>query len=188
MILEFAQWLQATALFTGLRGSAYLYPVVLSLHMVIIAFFGGMVLLTNLRLLGLSMSRYPAGAMLERFRLPKRYALIAMLVLGFLLFGCKAEEYYYNVWFRAKLILLLLIGVNYLIFRGSIYNNTAALDRAVPSSAKLAAALSLILWAGVVCAGRGIGYIEPPLDKIHAGLHSAPHAALYSRSGVRRLV
>ena len=40
----------------------------------------------------------------------------------------------------------------------------------LPAGAKLAAIISLVLWIGIACAGRGIGYIEPPLDKIHAGL------------------
>jgi hypothetical protein len=53
-----------------------------------------------------------------------------------------------------------------------VYGNTAKLDAAprMPAEAKLAAALSLILWTSLVIAGRGIGYIEPPLDKIHARL------------------
>ena len=42
--------------------------------------------------------------------------------------------------------------------------------RSVPGNAKLAAALSLLLWTSIACCGRGIGYIEPPLDKIHARL------------------
>jgi len=28
----------------------------------------------------------------------------------------------------------------------------------------------LLLWISIACAGRGIGYIEPPLDKLHAQL------------------
>jgi hypothetical protein len=45
----------------------------------------------------------------------------------------------------------------------------------VPGIAKLAAVLSFCLWTGLVICGRGIGYVEPPLDKIHAMLmgHSA---------------
>jgi hypothetical protein len=45
------------------------------------------------------------------------------------------------------------------------------MDRAgrVPGNAKLAAALSLLLWAGVACMGRGIGYVDPPFG-IHAQL------------------
>ena len=53
MLLSFAQWIQLTGFFTALRGSAYVYPIVMSLHMVGIAFFGGMVLMTDMRLLGL---------------------------------------------------------------------------------------------------------------------------------------
>ena len=37
-----------------------------------------------------------------------------------------------------------------------------------PFQAKLAGALSLMLWTGVMICGRGIGYIEPPLEKLHA--------------------
>lgn len=33
-MLEFAQFIQQTAFFTELRGSGYVYPVILSLHMV----------------------------------------------------------------------------------------------------------------------------------------------------------
>src|ERR1700684_3281887 len=115
MLLAFTQWLQATDFFTYLRGSSYAYPMILALHMVCILFFGGMILMTDLRLLGLAMGRFTVSSVVGRRRLPKRFGLIAMVVLGFLLFGCKAEEYYYNAWFRIKLILLLLIAVHYLI-------------------------------------------------------------------------
>jgi hypothetical protein len=84
--------------------------------------------------------------------------------------GSKAEEYYYNIFFRIKISLLAMMFVHGWIFRQSVYFNTAEIDRAarIPARAKLAAYLSLVLWAGIACAGRGIGYIEPPLDKIHA--------------------
>lgn len=83
-----------------------------------------------------------------------------MVTLGFLLFGSKAEEYSGNIFFRIKLMLLCLVGVHYLVFRKSVYDNTAELDRTplVPARAKVAAILSLVLWTSVVCAGRSIGY------------------------------
>lgn len=40
MILRFAQWIQLTPFFTYIRGSAYTYPIILSLHMTAIALFG----------------------------------------------------------------------------------------------------------------------------------------------------
>jgi hypothetical protein len=99
--------------------------------------------------------------------------------VALLMAGSKAEEYYYNPFFRTKMTLLALVGVHALIFRRSVYRNTAALDAAprIPLQAKLAASLSLILWTGLVIAGRGIGYIEPPFDKIHARLLAVPGVA-----------
>jgi hypothetical protein len=119
-----------------------------------------MILMTDMRLLGFALRSYSASSVINRLRWPKRVGLASMLVLGFLLFGCKAEEYYYNVFFRAKIALLLLIGIHYLIFRKSVYGHRAELERGevLPARVKWAAALSLVLWSGVVVAGRSIGY------------------------------
>lgn len=164
MILRFAQWIQLTDFFTYIRGSAYTYPVILSLHMTAIALFGGMILMTDLRILGWAMTRYPASHVMDRLRVPKRYGFLLVATCGILMLGSKAEEYYYNAFFRAKLVLLALVVVHALIFRNSVYNRASEFDRAgqIPGRAKLAAVLSLLLWIGIACMGRGIGYIEPP--------------------------
>jgi hypothetical protein len=185
MLLSFAQWIQFTTFFTALRGSANIYPIVMSLHMVGIALFGGMILMTDLRLLGWAMRKRSVADVVEQLRVPKRWGLLLTVTCGFLMAGSKAEEYYYNVFFRTKLILLALVLVQELVFYRSVYANPAALDRApsIPASAKLAAALSLLLWTSIACCGRGIGYIEPPLDKIHAQLHFMNAAALVAWRG-----
>jgi uncharacterized membrane protein len=171
MLLSFALWIQSTDFFTYLRGSAYAYPVVLSLHMVGIAFFGGMILMTDMRLLGLAMGNRSVTDLIDQLRGPKRYGFLLVAACGLLMLGCKAEEYYYNAFFRAKVALLILIAVHALTFRGSVYNKAAEFDRdgRVPGLAKLAAGLSLLLWISIACMGRGIGYIEPPFG-IHARL------------------
>jgi hypothetical protein len=176
MLLEFVQWIQFTEFFTALRGSAYVYPIVLSLHMVGIALFGGMILMTDLRLLGVTMRQRSIADVVNQLRVPKRWGLLLTVTCGFLMFGSKAEEYYYNAFFRTKLILFALVIVQELVFYRSVYADPAALDRApgIPGNAKLAAAISLLLWISIACCGRGIGYIEPPLDKIHAQL--LPHS------------
>jgi hypothetical protein len=180
MLLSLVQWLQFTSFFTALRGSADVYPIVLSLHMVGIAFFGGMILMTDMRLLGWALRKRSIAEVINQFRVPKRWGLLLTATCGFLLFGSKAEEYYYNAFFRAKLILFGLLIVHALVFYRSVYADPATLDRSptAPGSAKLAAALSLLLWIAVACCGRGIGYIEPPLDKIHAGSHRASDTQL----------
>ena len=170
MILSFAQWLQSTIFFRDLRESWYVYPTVMSIHLLAIALFGGMVLFTNLRLLGWAMRDRTVSDVIEQMRVPKRIGLVVIAICGILMLGSKAEEYYYNIFFRLKLLLLGLMFVHGWVFRNSVYYNTEAIDKApaIPARAKVAASLSLILWTAIACAGRGIGYIDPPLNKLHA--------------------
>lgn len=171
-VLTFAQWVQSTGWATAIRGSWYVYPVILSLHMCAIAFFGAMIAITDLRLLGIVMRQRPVSEVIDQLRVPKRIGFVLVATCGLLLASSKAEEYYYNPFFWTKMSLLALVAVHALVFRPRVYNRAAELDRGprIPARAKLAASLSLLLWTCVFCAGRGIGYIEPPLDKLHAAL------------------
>lgn len=177
MLLSFAQWIQATGFFTALRGSAYVYPIVMSMHMVGIAFFGGMILMTDMRLLGVGMRKRSIADVVDQFRVAKRWGLLLVVTCGVLMAGSKAEEYYYNSFFRAKLILLAVVLLQELMFYRSVYANPAALDQAsrIPGTAKTSAVLSILLWTAIACCGRGIGYIEPPLNKIHAQIEKTMH-------------
>jgi uncharacterized membrane protein len=174
-VLDFAQWIQGTDWATYLRMSAYVYPTILASHLTGIALFAGAVLFTDLRLLEVVLRNQPASDIVNQLRWPKRIGFLIVAACGFLLASSKAEEYYYNTFFRLKLALFVLVAIHALVFRGSVYNNAAALDGVprMPGKAKLAAALSLLLWISIACAGRGIGYIEPPLDKLHAAVGSA---------------
>jgi hypothetical protein len=176
MLLNLALWVQATDFFTYLRGSGFVYPAILSLHMVAIAFFGGMILMTDMRLLGLAFTNRPVADLVDQLRIPKRWGLLLAVACGVLMLCFKAEEYYYNAFFRAKVALLFLVIVHALLFRSSVYTRAANFDREgrVPGVAKLAAGLSLLLWISIACMGRGIGYIEPPFG-IHAQLFGFVH-------------
>ena len=166
-------WVQSTPFFTELRLSSYVYPAVLSGHVTGIALGGGMILASDLRLLGIAFRQRPVGDIIDRLRIPKRIAFVLVASCGLLMLGSKAEEYYFNVFFRTKLLLLALVAVHALAFRRGVYGNCAELDRTLfgtgrlPAKARLAGSFSLLLWLGLVIAGRGIGYIDAPLD-IHA--------------------
>jgi hypothetical protein len=161
MILPFLRWVQNLEPFSELRGSAYVYPVVLALHLCAIALFAGMILLTDLRLLGWALRRYPVASVVNRLRVPKRIGFLFAATFGLLLFCSKAEEYYYNPFFRTKVLLFVLVAVHALLFRRSVYTRPGELDLLprVPNRARLAASLSLLIWIGILVAGRGIGYV-----------------------------
>jgi hypothetical protein len=137
------------SLFAWIRQSADAYLAILSLHLVAIALFGGMVLLTDLRLLGVAMRSYSVPELLKGLRGPKRIGLALAVGSGVLLFGFEAARYANDPWFWTKMALLVLICVNSLLFR-RVYHSAEPNDH----RAKVAAGLSLLLWTGVICMGR----------------------------------
>jgi hypothetical protein len=186
-LLSIAQWAQATDFFTAIRGSWDVYPIIMSSHLAGIALFGGTILATDLRLLGVALGKRPVADVVGQLRPLKHLGLTIVVICGILMLGSKAEEYYYNIFFRAKMTILALIVIHALVFRPSVYSRAAEFDRTgvIPGRAKLAACLSLLLWTSMVICGRGIGYIEPPLDKIHAqGSAPATTTAPYGHGSV----
>jgi len=164
MLLSLAVWLQNTRLFEFLRDADRGYQIILSLHLACISLFAAMIVLADLRLLGWGMRAESISDIVNQTRMPKRIGFVLAATCGFLMFGMKAEEYYYNDFFRVKILLFALVGVHALVFRGSVYNHADELDRLnqPPRRAKFAAGLSLVLWLSIICAGRGIGYLRAP--------------------------
>ncbi len=164
-ILELFRWIQDTAPMTQLRESALVYPIVMTGHLTGMALFGGMIAITDLRLLGWAMRSSSIADVVEQLRIWKRIGFVLVVGCGALLLGSKAELYYYNPFYWTKMALLLLVGIHALVFR-SVYRNPAALDRAprIPGKAKMAACLSLLIWIGLVTAGRSIAYWDVPED------------------------
>jgi hypothetical protein len=155
--------IQNSGLFTAVRQSGLFYPSVLATHLTCIAIFGGMILMTNLRLLGLALKHTPAGTVIESTRGWKRLGFVIMVTCGVLLAGSHLDKYYPNPYFQLKLSLLVLTGIHGLIFHRGVYYN-ASLDRKgkLPVQAKLAGGSSLILWLSVLTCGRWIAYYDDP--------------------------
>ncbi len=155
--------LQNLGLFAAIRESSNTYLLILSVHLAALAFFGGMVLVTDLRLLDVGMRSYSVSEIVNGLRIPKRIGFSLAVVSGALLFGSDANQNSHNPWFWTKIALLVLIGVNYQVFR-RVYIEEP--EKAQSSGrAKRAAGLSLLLWTGVVCAGRGPATIK---DVMHS--------------------
>lgn len=155
--------IQSIDFLTAIRESALVYPILLGTHLACIAFFGGMILMTDLRLLGLSLKNLTITEVVGGLRPWKRLGGVIMITAGLLLATSEAVKYAPNPYFWTKMVILSLIGVHALIFRPIVYNKTEELDRSpvIPTKAKVAASLSLVLWLGMICMGRLIAYYEP---------------------------
>lgn len=167
MILEFFTWLQSLSFMTFIRESGLEYPIVMSTHLACIAIFGGLIVITDLRLLGVTLTERSIADVVNGLRWWKRAGFIVMFAMGFTLFGSKAADYYPNPYFWAKMSLLTVILIHAIIFRPLVYNHPEELDKSpvIPTRAKAAGALSLVLWTSVLCFGRLIGYWEPKQQK-----------------------
>jgi hypothetical protein len=162
ILLHACQWISSTHFSMALHKSLWVFPIVESTHVLGITVLVGTIAVLDLRLLGLIMKHEPVSR-IARQVWPWTWAgFFFMFVTGLLLSIAEAETNYYNWAFRIKLILLLLVGLNPLIFHLSIYRkvNTWDLAKVTPIRARAAAICSLVLWAGIIVAGRMIAYLH----------------------------
>ncbi len=161
--MSIAQSLESIQFLSDFSESVLAYPIVLSIHLTDIALFGGMILMTNLRLLGLTFNSVSITEMVKTLRPWKRLGGTVQIGTGLLLATCEATKYAPNPYFWTKMIILGLIGVHGLVFRPTVYNQTEELDKSpiIPTYVKVAAILSLVLWTAMFTMGRLIAYWEP---------------------------
>jgi len=158
--LSFCQWLSRTSLSNSLQNGVYDYPVLLIIHVISIAVFGGMVVAGNLRVLGWSLRSVPVSQVIGQFRPWKWKGFAVLLVTGTLLAISDPLEYYDNIMFWISALLLLAAALNAIIFRFGVYRTVTAWDEgaAAPPAARRWAGVSLVLWVSLVLAGRAIAF------------------------------
>ena len=157
-IVSILEWIESTDLSTMIREGALLYPILGGFHLLGIALFGGMVVATDLRLLGWSMRRRSVSDLVQQFRPWKRFGFVVVVASGLLLAWAEPQKLYRSPSFWIKMALFALVGVHALVFRAGVYRNTAKLDAVLTAHAKLAGAISLLLWAGLIISGRLIAF------------------------------
>ena len=159
-LLSFCQWLQGTEVSTAIREGALYYPIIGGIHLLSIALFGGMIVVTDLRLLGWGFQRYPVSDVITQLRPWKWLGFGVILVTGLLLSWAEPIKLYNSKSFWTKMTLIVLVGIHAVVYRPEVYDNGAMLDKmtVMPPKAKRAAGLSLLLWAVIVFAGRMIAF------------------------------
>ncbi len=159
-IHDFLDWLGRTAWSVALLESLYVWPLVESTHVLTLAIFLGTAVMNDLRLLGVTLTRVPAAEVTTQLLRITRIAFGVMAMTGVLLFYSNPVRYYHNVFFRIKLVLLVVAGINLWLFHGRIHRRVAGWqhDARPPRAARVAGLVSLLAWAGIVIAGRLIAY------------------------------
>jgi len=160
-LLSFFRWLQETPASIGIRESTWTYPIIESVHVLGLCLFLGFALLWDLRLLNVTLRRVPVSEVQARVMPWTNVGFIIMVISGVLLFYAEPVRFYGNIFFRVKLVAVVLAGLNAGFFHFfTAGNRLVDWDNSPvsPASAKAAGLFSLFLWACVVVFGRFIAY------------------------------
>jgi hypothetical protein len=160
MFLQLIQWLESTSLSVSFHESIWAFPIVESVHVLGLCLFLGMAVLTDLRLMGILFKRVPLSEVMGQVLPWTWLGAIIMVISGTVLFLNTPVRYYTNIFLRVKFCMLFLAVINAWVFHSGIYRKIAKWDRSIPTPgfAKIAGAVSLLMWGGVVVAGRMIAY------------------------------
>lgn len=160
-MLEFCQWLEQTSLGTAIRQSLWLFPAIETVHLLGMAALVAKITMLDLRLLGWSFKQQSVTQLAARLIPWAWVAFGVQLVTGVLLFSSEAVKIYSNPAFRLKMLLLLLAGGQALTFQTAVSRKLPAWDEqaSLPFVAKFIGMTSILLWLGIVAAGRFIGFV-----------------------------
>jgi hypothetical protein len=145
-----------------LRLSLKAMPIVEAIHVMTIATVFGTIALVDLRLLGWPNVQRSFSRLHRELLHWTWIAFGASVITGVLLLVVNAVTYYRNTAFWLKMGVIVLAGINMLVFELVTAKTAPAWDKGVkpPSAARLAGALSLLLWITVIFLGRWIGFTK----------------------------
>lgn len=152
--------LESSRLATAIRNSLYLFPLIESVHVIGLTLVFGTIAIIDLRLLGLASTRRPFTAIASDVLRWTWLAFAITVATGLLMFVTSAGTYYQNPYFRGKMVLLLLSGVNMLAFELTARRSVQRWDQhlAGPTAGRVVATVSLALWISVIVLGRWVGF------------------------------
>ncbi len=168
MLHEFFRWIQENVGATAsadswsqqFRGSLNLWGLTEGTHVLTLMVFAGSIWLVDLRLMGLAFKSTPFSKLNDKV-LPYTVAsFLVLLITGIALFLAKPMDYYHNVWFRGKMVFLVIAAANIFWFHFKVQKNQDEWDAAdkTPVVARLSGAVSLSSWVIVILLGRFIAY------------------------------
>ena len=157
---SFAEWLDSHAWSTGLHESLWVYPLLNSTHVLTVTLFVGLLLMVDLRMLGVAFKGTPVSELTSRLLPWSVGGFVVMFASGLLLFYAIPVRTTHSVWFRVKVVLLIVGAINAWLFHRRVSRDRERWDSQPkpPFGVRATAAVSLVTWTGVIVMGRMIAY------------------------------
>lgn len=156
MLLDLFRW--ADANLPGgvyLRESVYGFSILLTLHVVFMCIFLGLIVMMDLRLVGWANMRTRAIDIQTRLFPWFMFGFVMITITGLALVWAQPLRYYGKTFFWWKMGLMILAGLN----AGYIHYVTKdSVDAWESGRARFAGAASLVLWTSILALGRLVAY------------------------------
>jgi hypothetical protein len=144
----------------ALRESQYVWSLFEVAHVVCMCLFAGLIIMMDLRLLGIGNMQTPFSQLQRRLFPWQMLGMACSAATGFVLVFGDPMRFYANIFFWMKMLMMVIAAINAMAFHYITYFSVDAWDDArVPQfGAKLSGALGVALWGFVIIAGRLIPY------------------------------
>ncbi|HEY0907481.1 MAG TPA: DUF6644 family protein [Methylophilus sp.] len=161
-IIQFLQLLHDSEFGTSIRESLYLFPILEGVHLIGLALSVGLIIATDLRLIGVFLKQVPVSQVLHQLRPYVLTGFLITFVTGVLLLWAEGPRIWEIPVFPLKLALIVVAGLNALWFEFKFGRSVQHWGHqpAFPTGARLAGWISLVSWTSVVILGRLIPYLE----------------------------
>jgi hypothetical protein len=152
----FSEWLSSTAFSQAIQVTSWAIPGIQTVHIVSLAALFSAALMFSLRIAGHGLVSEPLHSVAARFSRAIWILLLILLTTGALLIIAEPGRTITNPVFYAKMTMLAIVALITLWL-----SSVARRQIEKPSRAHVAAAvIGMLLWIGIIVAGRFIAYVE----------------------------
>jgi RsiW-degrading membrane proteinase PrsW (M82 family) len=142
-----------------IQSTAWVIPMVQSVHILCIAIVFASMAMLDLRLIGISGRSETVSVMMERFYPWFLGCLALMALTGTVLVIAEPQRELMNDMFRLKMILVLAAAVLTVFVRSDMRHRRSRWEVA-GALPRLAGGVSLLIWVCIVICGRWIAYTQ----------------------------
>jgi hypothetical protein len=161
-LADVTRWLAATPLSHTIRNAGWIIPALQTIHILAVAVVFSSAILVNLRVWGVLQRQVPIADVARRFLPVIWLVLLVLVVTGGLLIVGEPRRELMNSTFYLKMALLAVAIVLTVGLQWSLAATPQAWQSrfAARIAIRVAAGLSIIVWCGIIFAGRWIAYTQ----------------------------
>jgi len=159
LLIAFSKWLASTELSHTIQTTTWIIPTVQTVHILCVAIVFSSAVLVDLRIFRLFERDEPLREVMRRFIPPIWLVLFVLLATGSLLIIGEPRRSLVNTAFYLKMTLLLIAIVITAVLQRTVLSSPAFFEGRQGAGRALAA-LSVLVWCGILFAGRWIAYTQ----------------------------